>query len=140
MKAAIFTTIEAFKAIPRIWTLPNTIIGLVLGFWNYNPATFKVSYKDGFYLFENEGGFAKWNGNRGFNAITFGNVIISEGELYPLTEKHELYHAVKQYYPLGPLFLPIYGVEALIFGYDNMPIENAAYDNEDKMPLVFNKK
>jgi hypothetical protein len=109
-------------ALGFLWTLPNTLIGLVLG-----VLSFQVPRLDrGVLKFDRHArGWALVVRRFGYTAQTFGFVMIGaepiEGPLFD----HERAH-VRQYCAWGPLFLPVYGLLFLRFGYRRHPFEVAA--------------
>jgi hypothetical protein len=62
---------------------------------------------------------------RGFGAITFGHVIVSNKAPSPATWRHELRH-VAQYERLGLAFLPLYLWYRITRGYTDHPLERDA--------------
>jgi len=104
------------------WTVPNTILGLLLG-----ALTFQLPRLHG-------GAIVFDRVPRGLTralllldraAMTIGFVIVSgvpvEGHLLA----HERMH-IRQYMAWGPLFIPIYLLLAVPFGYRRHPMERAA--------------
>lgn len=105
-----------------IWTLPNTLLGLLVG-----ALTFQRPRLEGDVIVFDEAprGFTRWLASRGFSAMTIGHVIVSARPLQGALLTHEMVH-VWQYRRLGPLFLPIYLVLSIAFGYGENPLELAA--------------
>jgi hypothetical protein len=62
---------------------------------------------------------------RGFGAITFGHVIVSNAEPSPVIWRHELRH-VAQYERIGLAFLPLYLWFRVKRGYRDHPLERDA--------------
>lgn len=115
----------------RLWTLPNTALGLVGGlggrvYWRRQEGVCEVA----------GGWFVGWLRRRRLaDAVTLGDVILyADEDCRPVLREHELVH-VRQYRAWGPLFLPAYGLESLWQwlrtgdGYRNNRFEVAAYEN-----------
>jgi hypothetical protein len=105
-----------------VWTLPNTVIGLVLGM-----CTFQLPRLErGLVLFDRAPrGLSKILRRMGRAAMTVGFVVIGTGRVRGRLLDHELHH-VRQYCVLGPLFLPVYGALFARYGYARHPMEVAA--------------
>jgi hypothetical protein len=105
-----------------LWTLPNTLIGLVLGAF-----TFQAPHlAEGLVLFDRHARGLTWLMPRlGRPAMTVGFVILSSKPLGGRLLAHERHH-VRQYMSWGPLFLPVYFLLAIPFGYRRHPMERAA--------------
>ena len=104
-----------------VWTLPNTLIGLVAGL-----LTFQTPRVDGALIFD--------RGPRGLtaalqrfdrSAMTVGFVIVSAAPVEGTLLAHERHH-IKQYCAWGPLFIPVYLLLAIPYGYARHPMELAA--------------
>jgi hypothetical protein len=105
-----------------VWTLPNTVLGLVLG-----ALTFQVPrIHAGAIVFD--------RGPRGVTALlraihrsamTVGFVILSSVPVQGRLELHERHH-VRQYTRWGPLFIPVYFAIGVRTGYRRHPWERAA--------------
>jgi hypothetical protein len=61
----------------------------------------------------------------GRSAMTVGFVILSSAPLEGRLLAHERHH-VRQYMAWGPLFIPVYFLLAIPFGYRRHPMERAA--------------
>ncbi len=110
-------------ALGYLWTLPNTVLGLALG-----ALTFQRPRVDlGVVLFDRAGprGAAGLIRLFGYSATTLGTVIVAAEPMQGELLAHELHH-VRQYRALGPLFLPVYGLLFLRYGYRRHPMELAA--------------
>jgi hypothetical protein len=109
-------------ALGFLWTLPNTIIGLLVG-----SLTFQVPRATaGVLLFDRRPrGVSKVLARLGRTAMTIGFVVIGTQRVHGPLLDHELRH-VRQYCRWGPFFLPVYGLLYLRFGYDRHPFELAA--------------
>lgn len=102
-----------------VWTLPNTIIGVLLGL-----ATFqRPRLAHGLLVFD--------RGPRGLTALmrslrreamTIGFVVISASPVQGRLLAHERHH-VRQFCAWGPLMIPVYLLLALAFGYARHPME-----------------
>lgn len=109
----------AVRALGVVWTLPNTLIGLVLGVAGL-PFGTRMHLDRGELAIV----FNRWPWGPG-GAITFGNVIVHTGQsldVQCMTYAHRAGHCeepamrlgdherahVYQYMALGPLFLPLY--------------------------------
>jgi len=105
-----------------VWTLPNTLLGLVLGLLTFQRP--RVRY--GLLLFDRTPrGLTRLLPRLGRTAMTVGFVIVSASELEGRLLAHERHH-VRQYLAWGPLFLPVYLLLALRYGYRRHPMELAA--------------
>ena len=102
-----------------VWTLPNTIIGLALGL-----LTFQLPRVHG-------GALCFDRVTRGLSAflvainrtaMTVGFVIISAEPVRGVLLRHEQHH-IRQYMAWGPLFLPVYFLLFIGFGYRRHPFE-----------------
>lgn len=108
-----------------LWTLPNTLIGLILGFLSFAWPRWE---KSGVLIFESDRGFRKLHSEQGYGAITFGHVVISKPNPSPRLMRHEMAH-VKQYERWGPFYMLAYGFYWLKLtltgkdGYHDNPFE-----------------
>jgi hypothetical protein len=113
-----------------VWTLPNTILGLLAGL-----LTFQLpSFREGLVLFDRgPRGLTRLLERGGRTAMTIGFVIVSatcvEGRLLA----HERQH-VRQYCVWGPLFIPTYLLLAIPYGYRGHPMEIAAQRAAGELP------
>jgi len=109
-------------ALGFVWTLPNTLIGLVLGLF-----TFQVPHvRRGILCFDRHiRGWSRLVRRFGYSAQTFGFVMIGAGPIEGRLFDHERAH-VRQYCMWGPLFLPVYLLLFLGYGYRRHPFEEAA--------------
>jgi hypothetical protein len=104
------------------WTLPNTLIGLVLGVFTFQAPR----HLDGLVVFdERPRGLTSLMPRVGRSAMTVGLVILSSRPLEGRLLAHELHH-VRQYLAWGPFFLPVYFLLAIPYGYRRHPMERAA--------------
>jgi hypothetical protein len=105
-----------------VWTLPNTLIGLALGL-----LTFQVPRLDeGTLVFDRVERGLTWLMRRLRRpAMTVGFVIVSAVPVRDTLRTHERHH-VRQYRAWGPLFIPVYFLLAIGFGYRRHPMERRA--------------
>jgi hypothetical protein len=106
-----------------LWTLPNTVLGLALGALTFQ----RPRFRHGVVFFDGAGprGAARLIRLFGYSATTLGVVIVAAEPVGGALLAHELHH-VRQYRTLGPVFLPVYGVLFLRYGYRRHPMELAA--------------
>ncbi|MGC4045346.1 MAG: hypothetical protein QM758_16265 [Armatimonas sp.] len=110
--------------IGHLWSLPNTLIGLLFGLGG------TVLFDRTNQVFVITGGWmAAIFGRLGYAGMCVGDVVLCAQPLSPGTYRHELIHAL-QARLLGPLYLPItllcYLWGFLIFpknGHDASPLE-----------------
>jgi hypothetical protein len=109
-------------ALGFLWTLPNTAIGLVLGL-----LTFQVPrVQQGVLVFDRHArGWSLLVRAFGYSAQTFGFVMIGTRTIEGALFEHERAH-LRQSCAWGPLFLPVYGLLFLRYGYRRHPFEVAA--------------
>ena len=102
-----------------VWTSPNTLIGLVLGLCTFQ----RPRVADGAIIFD--------RAPRGLTAVmlrahrvamTVGFVILSARPVTGRLLAHEQHH-IRQYEAWGPLFIPVYLVLAIGYGYRRHPME-----------------
>jgi hypothetical protein len=105
-----------------LWTLPNTLIGVVLGL-----LTFQTPWiHGGALVFDRQGRGLTWLLARMHRvAMTVGFVIVSATPVEGRLLAHERYH-IRQYMAWGPLFIPVYLVLAIPYGYRRHPMERRA--------------
>jgi hypothetical protein len=109
-----------------VWTFPNTVLGIVIGL-----LTFQLPRAEaGVLIFDRtRRGLAAPPLSRAvfrrFTAFTVGTVIIAREPVGGILLDHELAH-VRQYRLWGPVYLPVYGLLYLLFGYRRHPFERAA--------------
>ena len=104
------------------WTLPNTLLGVILGL-----LTFQTPHvHEGLVLFDRHPrGLTRLMPRLGRSAMTVGFVVLSSRPLEGRLLAHERHH-VHQYMVWGPLFIPVYVLLAIPFGYRRHPMEHAA--------------
>ena len=109
-------------ALGFVWTLPNTVLGLVLG-----ALTFQVPRVHGGALVFDRTPRGLTRALLALNrtAMTVGFVIVSGIPVQGRLLAHEQQH-VRQYMAWGPLFIPVYLVLAIGFGYRRHQMERAA--------------
>jgi hypothetical protein len=105
-----------------VWSLPNTLIGLVLGALSFT----RPRLHGGILIFDGPPRGVTWVLARMHrSAMTVGFVIVSNVPVDRGLLEHELAH-VRQSTVLGPLYVPVYLALALPFGYRRHPMERAA--------------
>ena len=105
-----------------LWTLPNTLLGLVLVLFTFQ----RPRLDGGAIVFDRGPRGVTWilaRMNR--TAMTVGFVILSADPLSGTLLAHERHH-VRQYCRWGPIFIPVYLLLAVPFGYRRHPFELAA--------------
>jgi len=109
-------------ALGFVWTLPNTLIGLLLGVFTFQLP--RIAH--GSVIFDRAPRGLTWAMLR-FNrvAMTVGYVILSAEPVRGSLLVHEREHT-RQSCRWGPLFIPVYLVLAIPFGYRQHPFEAAA--------------
>lgn len=104
-----------------LWTLPNTVLGLVIGALSF----VRPRVVAGVVAFEGSSG-SLWIVRRFHrSAVTYGHVVLSTGPLRGRLLAHELHH-VRQYERLGVLYIPLYLLIWWFTGYHRHPFEAAA--------------
>ena len=105
-----------------IWTSPNTLIGLLAGLLTFQ----RPSVRAGLLLFDRTPRGLTWLMLRADRvAVTIGFVIVSARPVEGQLLAHERHH-VRQYCAWGPLFIPVYLLLAIPYGYRRHPMELAA--------------
>ena len=92
------------RALKMLWTLPNTLIGLLLGFLSFAWPRWD---ERGALVFESDRGFRKLHSKANYIAITLGNAIVTDPNPSEKTMRHEFAH-VRQYETWGPFFALAY--------------------------------
>jgi hypothetical protein len=114
-----------------VWTLPNTLLGLVAGLLTFQ--TPRVG--DGAVIFDRTGrGLTALMPRLGRSAMTVGFVIVSAEPVTGMLLTHERHH-IKQYCAWGPLFIPVYLLLAIPYGYRRHPMELAAQRVAGEIPI-----
>ncbi|HXF36164.1 MAG TPA: hypothetical protein VNO17_03165 [Actinomycetota bacterium] len=109
-------------ALGFVWTLPNTVLGLVLGLLTFQ----RPRLVQGLVVFDRTERGLTWLLRRmGRTAMTVGHVVVSARPLEGALLAHERQH-VRQYRRWGPFFIPAYLLLAIPFGYRRHPFERAA--------------
>jgi hypothetical protein len=109
-------------ALGFVWSLPNTLIGMVLGGFSFVPAR----VESGVVIFDGPPRGITWVlAKMHRSAMTVGFVILANVRVEGTLLAHERVH-VRQSMLLGPLFIPAYFGLALPFGYRRHPMERAA--------------
>jgi hypothetical protein len=105
-----------------VWTLPNTLIGLVLALFTFQ----RPRLSHGLLLFDRTPrGLTRLMLRMHRVAMTIGFVVVSARPVEGRLLLHERHH-VRQYCAWGPLFIPVYLALAIPFGYRRHPMELAA--------------
>ena len=109
-------------ALGFVWSLPNTLLGLVLGALSF----VRPRVADGVVIFDGPPRGVAWVLAKMHRAaMTLGFVIVSNVPVDGTLLAHERAH-VRQSMALGPLFVPTYLLLAVAFGYRRHPMERAA--------------
>jgi hypothetical protein len=123
----------ALRILGHLWTLPNTLLGLLVG----TCLTFGLPRRApgrGFLVFASGHGISRRVVRSGPWATTLGAVVIfwqPKVKDDPGYLAHEGYH-VFQYLCLGPFFIPLYLVFLPFFGWrEAHPLEYPAYRASD---------
>jgi hypothetical protein len=112
-----------------LWTLPNTLLGLVVGLF-----TFQMPRLDGAIIFDKTPrGLTKLMPRLHRTAMTVGFVIVSAAPVSGRLSAHERHH-IKQYCAWGPLFIPVYLGLAIPYGYTRHPMEIRAMRVAGELP------
>ena len=105
-----------------LWTAPNTLLGLVLGVFTFQAP--RLAH--GLVLFDRDPrGLTSFMRRANRSAMTVGFVVLSATPVEGRLLAHEAHH-VRQYAAWGPLFIPVYLVLAIPFGYRRHPMERRA--------------
>jgi hypothetical protein len=114
--------VSALDLLGFTWTLPNTLLGLVLGALTFQ----RPRVHGGAIVFDRapRGVTALLLGMRR-SAMTVGFVIVSAVPVEGRLLVHERHH-IRQFMAWGPLFIPVYVALAVPFGYRRHPMERAA--------------
>lgn len=109
-------------ALGFVWTLPNTVLGLLLGGLTFQSPRLH----GGAMVFDRGPRGVTWILQRMDRlAMTVGFVIVSAVPVEGPLLVHEQHH-LRQYMAWGPLFIPVYALLAIPFGYRRHPMERAA--------------
>ena len=109
-------------ALGFVWTLPNTVIGVVAGLLTFQPP--RIAH--GLLLFDRRPrGLTVFLRAIDREAMTLGYVVVSASPVEGTLLAHERAH-VAQYRRWGPLFIPVYLGLAAVYGYRRHPMERAA--------------
>jgi hypothetical protein len=106
-----------------IWTSPNTLLGLILGAFTFHVPRLA----DGALIFDRAPprGLAALMPHANRTTMTVGFVIISSRPVAGRLLAHEQHH-IKQFCAWGPLFIPVYLIVAIPYGYQRHPMEISA--------------
>jgi len=117
-------------ALGFIWTLPNTVIGLLLGLLTFQ----RPRVTGGALVFDRVPRGPTWVLSRmNRTAMTVGYVILGSRPVEGTLLAHERHH-IRQYRRWGPLFIPAYLLLAVPFGYERHPFELAAKRAAGELP------
>ncbi len=110
------------ELIGYFWTLPNTLLGLALGAFTFQLPR----VHEGAFVFDRTPrGLTRLLRSMNRTAMTVGFVILSAVPVGGRLMQHERHH-IRQYMTWGPLFIPVYLLLAIPFGYRRHPMERAA--------------
>lgn len=102
-----------------VWTLPNTLLGLVFGALTFQ----RPRLAGGALIFDRSPrGITALMPRMNRAAMTIGFVILAARPVTGTLLAHERHH-IRQYCAWGPLFIPVYLVLAIPFGYARHPME-----------------
>jgi hypothetical protein len=105
-----------------VWTSPNTALGLLAGLLTFQ----RPRLAHGLLLFDRvPRGLTRLMLRAHRSAMTVGFVVVSATPVEGRLLAHERHH-VAQYEAWGPLFIPVYLLLAIPFGYRRHPMELAA--------------
>jgi hypothetical protein len=109
-------------ALGFVWTLPNTILGVLLGLLTFQ----RPRLVDAALVFDRAPRGVTWVLSRmNRTAMTVGFVILSARPVSAPLLAHERHH-IRQYSRWGPFFIPTYFLLAIGYGYRRHPFELAA--------------
>jgi hypothetical protein len=104
------------------WTLPNTLLGLVLGALTFQ----RPRIHGGAIVFDRSArGVTALLVAMRRSAMTVGFVIVSAVPVRGRLLAHERHH-IRQYMAWGPFFIPVYLTLGIPYGYRRHPMERAA--------------
>lgn len=110
--------------------MPNTLIGLVVGLLTFQWPTLR----DGALIFDAAPRGITWILPRLHRtAMTIGFVIVSAEPVTGRLLAHERWH-IRQFCAWGPLFIPVYLLLAIVYGYRRHPMEVRAQVAEGERP------
>jgi hypothetical protein len=113
-----------------VWTLPNTLLGLVVGLLTFQ----RPRLADGALIFDRTPrGVTALMPKADRAAMTLGFVIVSARPVTGTLLAHERHH-IRQYCAWGPLFIPVYLVLAIPYGYRRHPMELRAQRAAGELP------
>jgi hypothetical protein len=102
-----------------VWTLPNTVVGLALGAFTFQAPRINA----GIVCFDRRPrGLTSLMARLNRSAMTVGFVVLSAVPVEGRLLAHERHH-VRQYCAWGPLFIPVYLVLSIPYGYARHPME-----------------
>jgi hypothetical protein len=113
------------------WTSPNTLLGLVIALFTFQLPRLA----DGALIFDRAPrGLTALMPRLGRSAMTVGFVIVSAVPVTGTLLAHERHH-IRQYCAWGPMFIPVYLLLAIPYGYRRHPMEVAAQRAAGEIPL-----
>jgi hypothetical protein len=114
--------VRPLELVGFVWTVPNTVLGLVLG-----ALTFQLPRAHGgaFVFDRTPRGLTRILRAMNRRAMTVGFVIVAAVPVEGRLLAHERHH-IRQYSRWGPFFIPVYLVLAIPYGYRRHPMERAA--------------
>lgn len=124
------------RTIATVWTLPNTFLGLGLGLFN---ASLPHIYGRVWEIPLRSGPVLAVCRALGISAFTLGNCVLYARQATTPLRVHEGRH-VRQYQVLGPLFLPVYYLLLLVYGYEDHPLERDARNFAHKVCLELQRQ
>ena len=110
------------RTLAYAWASPMTLVGLAVGL----AAGTRPVLREGVVLFSHAKGVTgPVLRRRGFDAGTFGHVVVARGEPGERLLAHELLHT-RQAERLGPFLAPVYLGLLAVYGYARHPLERSA--------------
>jgi len=128
MRKIIHRNYSWLQWLGRLWALPNTTAGLLLGLlgkneWQVHNRTVEVLLRTG---------PVRWICDKlKISAFTLGDCVLYTVAPCENLREHEGRHSM-QYWLLGPLFLPTYFIMLAFWGYWRHPLEKDARTWEQK--------
>jgi hypothetical protein len=121
---------DVLEPLGFVWTLPNTVLGLIAGGLTFQ----RPRLRGGALVFDRHArGLTAVMPRFDRTAMTVGYVIVSAVPVEGALLRHEQHH-IEQYKRWGPLFIPVYGVLAIFYGYRRHPFEIAAMRAAGELP------
>jgi hypothetical protein len=114
--------VRPFELLGFVWTVPNTVLGLVLGAFTFQLPR---AHAGAFVFDGSPRGLTSLLRAMGRTAMTVGFVIVAAVPVEGTLLAHERHH-IRQYSRWGPFFIPVYLALAIPYGYRRHPMERAA--------------